>query len=318
MAKLISIGEALIDRLTYPDGRVLALPGGAPANVAVAVRKLGQKAMLITKVGEDSEGTLILDTLKPFQLDQQSILTTNAHQTTVAEVTVDADGQRTFHFDRRNAADLFITNEELPLSSFQPNDIFHYGSVDLVPSLTKEATLEGKRYAKNHDLLISFDPNLRFSLWPNESMLKETVLEHLYDVDILKLSDEELPFLFPNLNVKDAIQEIFSKHIQVFLYSKGGDGVSLYTNQGFELHLPAYPKHVIDTTGAGDGLLGGFLAKLLSSSVTKKSLVNNATILIEALKFANATAAIVCTRSGAIPSFPTVEEVNTWLKENRQ
>ena len=315
MAKLISIGEALIDRICYPDGRVMQLPGGAPANVAVAVRKLGQDAMLITKVGEDAEGKLILDTLAPFNLHQNSLLTTNTHNTTIAEVTVAKDGQRTFQFDRRNAADLFITSEELPRDVFHKNDIYHFGSVDLVPSLTKEATLEGKRYAQEHDLILSFDPNLRFALWPNETMLRDTVLEHMVGVDILKISDEELPFLFPNTSEKDTIKTIFQQKIRVLIYSKGAKGVSLYTDQGFEFHLPAYPKKVLDTTGAGDGLLGAFLSQLLAGNVTKDTLSHNATLLIEALKFANAAAAIVCTRPGAIPAFPHVEEVQQWIKE---
>lgn len=316
MAKLISIGEVLIDRLTYPDGSIKEIPGGAPTNVAVAVKKLNQDAMLITKIGEDSAGQLILETLQSFQLHLTSIRTTNAHQTTVADVRVHEDGQRSFQFDRRNAADLFITLDEMPLASFQPHDIYHFGSVDLVPSLTKDATLEGKRYARQHNLLISFDPNLRFSLWPNEEMLRQTVLEHLYDVDILKISDEELPFLVPDLSEADAIHFLFSQKVKVLIYSKGSKGVTLYTNLGFEFSLPAYPKKVMDTTGAGDGLLGAFLANVLTFHLTPETLTTDATLLVQALKFANAAAAIVCTRMGAIPAFPTLNEVQGWLKEN--
>jgi fructokinase len=316
VAKLISIGEALIDQLTYPDGHTVALPGGAPANVAVAVRQLGQDAMLITKVGEDENGRQLVQVLKDYNLDSASIFTTSAHQTTIAHVTVAHDGQRTFSFDRRNAADLFITRDELPLSSFLPHDIYHFGSVDLVPSLTKETTLEGKQYAKQHEVIIAFDPNIRLSLWPNQTMVKETVLDHLYEVDILKLSDDELPFLFSDVSEKEAIDKIFKNKVQVFLYSKGAKGVSLYTNQGFEFHLPSFAHDVVDTTGAGDALLGGFLAKLLALNVTQRTLTTNASYLIDALQYANAVAAIVCSRFGAMPSFPTDSEVTSWLKKH--
>lgn len=315
MGKLISIGEALVDRLTYPNGSIESLAGGAPANVAACVAYLGQASMLLTKLGDDEEGKLIHHKLASMNVDMRYVLVTNAHQTTIADVTIDEKGDRHFRFDRRNASDLFLTPEEIPFSIVEPEDILHFGSVDLVPSLMKDTTTLLLLDAKRKGAMLSFDPNLRFSLWPNEEQLKATVHEYMLGVDVLKVTLEELDFLFPNQPLRAQLDACFQAKIRVVIVSKGSEGVSLYTASGFETHLPSHPIKVIDTTGAGDGLMAGFLFQLLERNATKEQLLHDSSILLTSLKFANAVAALVCTKKGAIPAFPDFNTVQTFINK---
>ncbi len=313
MGKLISIGEALIDRITYPDGSVEMLAGGAPANVAACVAHLGQSAFLLTKLGEDDEGTHLYNKLASMNVDVRYVLRTSTHRTTVAQVTIDAQGDRHFQFDRRNASDLFFTRDDMPTDLLEPSDIFHFGSVDLVPSLMKEATIQGIMETKRQGALLSFDPNLRFALWPSEDALRATVLEHMIGVDILKVTEEELTFLFPNQSLPDQISACFAAKVTVVLVSKGDKGVSLYTESGFEHHERAHHVKVIDTTGAGDGLMAGFLYALLVNQESRDDLLHNGPLLIKSLRFGNAVAALVCTKKGAIPAFPSEPDVQKFI-----
>ncbi len=313
MGKLISIGEALIDRITYPNGSVEMFAGGAPANVAACVAHLGHSSFLLTKLGEDDEGNYLYNKLASMYVDMRYVLRTSAHRTTVANVTVDERGDRHFQFDRRNASDLFFTPEDMPNGVLDATDIFHFGSVDLVPSRMKDATIQGIMDAKRQGSLLSFDPNLRFSLWPSEDALRATVLEHMVGVDIFKVTEDELSFLFPNVPFQEQINQCFASKINLILVSKGEQGVSLFSLSGFEHHERAYHVKVIDTTGAGDALMGGFLYALLTKQATREDLLHNGPLLKEAIRFANAVAALVCTKKGAIPAFPNARDVHEFL-----
>jgi fructokinase len=307
MAKLISIGEALVDIIKLPGKPVIFSPGGAPANVACAVSNLGQEAVLLSKLGDDDNGKLILEALRMKGVHTDYILTTDAHQTTVANVLVDKKGQRTFTFDRRNSADLFYRFQELPLDIFNEGDILHFGTVDLVPSLMKDAHSYALIHARKKQMIISFDPNLRFTLWPNDESLKQTVFEFMYYADILKLTDDELSFLYPNLTIDETINKIFLTKVKVIIISKGSLGVSLYRQGKPAIDIPGIQVEVVDTTGAGDALIGSFLASLLDADAKKDSFYLQDDLLKKSLVFANKVAAYVCTKPGAIEAFPTRE-----------
>jgi fructokinase len=309
MAKLISIGEALIDQVKKGVKLIGRFTGGAPTNVAAMVAKLGQSSVLLTKIGDDDEGKMILETLRQLGVDTNHIKVTDAHDTTVAKVQVDKKGQRTFTFDRRNAADLFLTKEDIDPSLFESGDILHFGSVNLVPSLTRKAHEFAIDTAKKNDLILSFDPNLRFSLWPNPLALREAVKEFMIGVDIFKVTEEELNFIFPDMSIESAIEKVFQAKITWLILSKGDQGLVAYQAKQKPIVIKGNKVKVVDTTGAGDALIGALLTKLLAAGISKSKLTSSALKMKDYLTYANAVAALSTTKSGAIESFPSQDDL---------
>ena len=309
MAKLISIGEALIDQVKQGVKLIGRFTGGAPTNVAAMVAKLGQSSVLLTKIGDDDEGKMILETLRQLGVDTNHIKVTDAHDTTVAKVQVDKKGQRSFTFDRRNAADLFLTKEDIDPSLFESGDILHFGSVNLVPSLSRKAHEFAIDTAKKNDLMLSFDPNLRFNLWPNPLALREAVKEFMIGVDIFKVTEEELNFIFPDMSIESAIEKVFQAKITWLILSKGDQGLVAYQAKQKPIVIKGNKVKVVDTTGAGDALIGALLTKLLAAGISKSKLTSSALKMKDYLTYANAVAALSTTKSGAIESFPSQDDL---------
>jgi fructokinase len=309
MAKLISIGEALIDQVKQGVKLIGKFTGGAPTNVAAMVANLGQSSVLLTKIGDDDEGKMILETLRQLGVETNHIKVTDAHDTTVAKVQVDKKGQRTFTFDRRNAADLFLTKEDIDPSIFEAGDILHFGSVNLVPSLSRKAHEFAIDLAKKNNLILSFDPNLRFNLWPNPLALREAVKEFMLGVDIFKVTEEELNFIFPDISIEAAIEKVFQARITWLILSKGDQGLVAYQAKQKPIIIKGNKVKAIDTTGAGDALIGALLTKILSAGITKAKLATSALKMKEYLSFANDVAALSTTKSGAIESFPSQDDL---------
>lgn len=309
MPKLISIGEALIDQVKQGVKLVGKFAGGAPANVATLVASLGQKSILISKIGDDDEGKIILQTLQSKGVDVTQVRVTDSHDTTIAKVQVDKKGQRTFTFDRRNAADLFLMKEEIDSRLFEANDIFHFGSVNLVPSLSRKAHEYALDIARKNGLIISFDPNLRFNLWPSPIALRETVKEFMIGVDLLKVTEEELNFIFPDMTLEAAIEKVFQAKVTWLILSKGDQGLALYQAKQKPILIKGSKVKVVDTTGAGDALIGAFIVKILQAEISKSKLASSASKMKDFATFANNVAALSCTKSGAIDSFPSLEDL---------
>jgi fructokinase len=234
---------------------------------------------------------------------------TDAHDTTVAKVQVDKKGQRTFTFDRRNAADLFLTKEDIDPSLFEAGDILHFGSVNLVPSLSRKAHEFAIDLAKKNNLILSFDPNLRFNLWPNPLALREAVKEFMLGVDIFKVTEEELNFIFPDMSIEAAIEKVFQARITWLILSKGDQGLVAYQAKQKPIIIKGNKVKAIDTTGAGDALIGALLTKILSAGITKAKLATSALKMKEYLSFANDVAALSTTKSGAMESFPSQDDL---------
>ncbi len=309
MAKLISIGEALIDQVKQGVKLIGRFTGGAPTNVAAMVAKLGQSSVLLTKIGDDDEGKMILETLRTLGVDTNHVKVTDAHDTTVAKVQVDKKGQRTFTFDRRNAADLFLTKEDIDPTLFEEGDILHFGSVNLVPSLTRKAHEFAIDTAKRNGVILSFDPNLRFNLWPNPLALREAVKEFMIGVDIFKVTEEELNFIFPDMSIEAAIEKVFQAKITWLILSKGDQGLVAYQAKQKPMVIKGVKVKVVDTTGAGDALIGALLLKILASGISKAKLASSGLKMKEFLTYANDVAALSTTKSGAIESFPSLEDL---------
>lgn len=310
--KLISIGECLIDEMHYPGrgSNIENMPGGAPANVAVCNAQLGGRSVLLTKLGQDAQGEFLIGVLQEKKVDTTHIVLTDAHVTTKAIVHIDKKGERSFKFDRRNSADLFFQTNEVPLSIFEAGDVLHFGSVDLVPSLMKDATSFAIRNAKQKGLFISFDVNLRFPLWPSEDRLRQTVKEFLLGVDVLKFSENELRFIYPNVQEKDAVNDLLeNQKVRILLISRGANGVSLFTSKNKPIDVKGNKVKVVDATGAGDALMGAFLHQLLLSGTKKDKLTSSPNDLKKWLTFANQVATYVVTKPGAIPAMPTLADL---------
>ena len=197
--KLCVIGEALIDFIPQRKGCALKdvegftrVAGGAPANVAGAAARLGVPAMVLTQLGADAFGDYIIQSLKGSGIDTSHILQTKEHDTSLSFVSLREDGNRDFKFYRRTAADLQYSPDNITEDILDDCGMVHFCSVSLVDSPMKEAHRKLLDLATEKGILISFDPNLRLSLWNDDEALKRAVLEFLPYADILKLSDEEL------------------------------------------------------------------------------------------------------------------------------
>ena len=315
MAKLVSIGEILIDltqvgvtELGIPQ--FVANPGGAPANAAVAAAKLGADAGFIGCVGRDAFGAFLRSTLVSQGVDTAGLVETDQAPTTLAVVSVDSTGERSFQFYRKPGADICLEEAMLDKSLLDSAKILHFGSVSLTADPSRAATMAAVRYAKVRGALITYDPNYRANLWQDEETAVEAMRRPLPLVDVLKISDEETALLSGFSDPEEAAEVLEAQGISLVLVTLGADGV-LYRFRGKTGRVPGFATKVADTNGAGDTFFGAVL-----SALTEKSLVElEEEEMREILKLANCAASITTNRPGAIPAMPTLQEVMDKLKE---
>lgn len=318
--KLCGIGEALIDFIPEVKGQRLKdvpsftrVAGGAPANVVGAVTKLGISSKFLTKLGDDPFGDYIVEVLDQAGIDTSNIERDQEGETALAFVSLAADGNRDFKFYRKNSADLRYNVEDIPTDVLDDCGMIHFCSVDLVESPMKQAHKKLIDMAIAQNVKVSFDPNLRFSLWDDLDQLKETVNEFLDYADIIKISDEELEFITGYTDIKDAVPGLLSKRAKYVVYTKGKDGAEVYTKDGV-VEASGYTVDVRDTTGAGDSFIGAFLYCLLRDEVEDLNSVSKET-LHSYLDFANAYAANTTTKEGALAAMADAQEVEAWMAQ---
>lgn len=321
MGKLFSIGEVLIDFIPLQKGAALKdvlaferAPGGAPANVAAAVAKYGQAAALISKLGKDAFGDFLVEKLVEAGVETDKVYRTREANTGLAFVSLKENGERDFSFYRNPSADLLLSEEEIEPAWFQAGDILHFCSVDLVESPMKQAHKKAITAASDSGGLVSFDPNVRLPLWENPEECRMAILEFLPTADIIKVSDEELEFITGIKDESEAIQSLFVGNVKVVVYTKGAAGADLFLkDEKFE--SSGYSVEPVDTTGAGDAFIGGFLYQLLELQANpanvEKVLRCNQT---EILRFANASGALTTTGKGAISALPNKREVEEFIE----
>ncbi|MBC5628128.1 carbohydrate kinase [Clostridium sp. NSJ-6] len=320
MSKVIAIGEALIDFIPTVKGQELKnvesftrVPGGAPLNVVSAVCKLGGDGIMLTKLGQDAFGDIIIDTVKPLGVDISRILRTSKANTALAFVSLKENGERDFSFYRNPSADMLLAEEEIVEDDFKPGDILHFCSVSLIDAPIKNAHRKAIEFAKNNNCIVSFDPNIRLPLWESPEKCREAILEFLPLANIVKVSDEELEFITGIKDEKEAINSLFVGSVNVVIYTKGVNGAEFITSNN-KYFAPSYKVEVEDTTGAGDSFIGAILYKISSQNITLDDLVSlDKNIVENILDFANRTAAITVSRKGAIGALPTFEEVEKML-----
>ncbi len=271
-----ALGEILIDFI--PDGtdamgdiRLLRKPGGAPLNFLAAVASGGFRTALIGKVGRDLPGDFLRRTVQRCGIDSTRLLTDDTHNTTLAFVELDASGDRQFSFYRAHGADRQITRAEVDADLIRASRIFHFGSLSLTDEPSRDATQYAVRLAKESGCTITYDPNYRSPLWPDEAQAVEQMSDLLPFVDILKISVEELAMLSGKAEMADGVQAMHSKGIRLVLVTDGARGAYV-SMDGACVHIPPYPAQTVDTTGAGDIFFGTFVRAMLSSGVRMQNM----------------------------------------------
>jgi fructokinase len=309
---LYCIGEALIDFIpggAMNDGTPLLapMPGGATANTAVAAAKLGARSSFIGTVGDDGYGRMLADVLSGYGVLTDHLHMTQSACTTLAFVTLSPDGDREFTFARKPGADMMLSEDDIPDGLFGKDDILHFGSLGLVPgSPSAKAHMKAIKMAKAAGSLVSFDPNVRLPLWDDHEELKYIILGYLSFADIVKVSSDEMPFIFGTDEEVAVAMHCFAKGASVLFVTRGKDGAAVYT-QSFSSGVPGRPDKAVDTTGAGDAFNGAMLSRFLGKSFEDCLKPDN---LSETLKFANAAGSFSVTRKGAMAGSPTAEEMS--------
>lgn len=314
--KLVAIGEALIDFIPSEKGcsfddvtSFFPAVGGAPANVCGAFSRLGGRSAFLTQLGDDPFGHKIERYLKATGIDTSGVVFTDKANTALAFVSLDGNGDRTFSFYRNPSADMLYDKGMVPEDVFEDAFALHFCSVSLGDFPMKEAHRKAIEIASSKGCLISFDPNLRFPLWKDPSDLKAAVDEFLPVADILKVSDEELEFITGESDIGKALPVLFKGNVKLVLYTCGADGAYAITKKT-RAFAGSVKCDVVDTTGAGDASVGSFLWKLMLAGTDRNNIEDlSEGELSEALTFMSEYCAISVGGKGAIPSYPSLEQV---------
>lgn len=319
MKTLCAIGEALIDFIPNETGVRLKdvsgfqrAAGGAPANAAGAVGRLGGHVRFLTKLGKDAFGDYIVSCLDQCHVETDHIIRTDEYDTALAFVSLAGDADRDFKFYRRTAADLQYDPKDMDDRVLDDCGCIHFCSVSLVESPMKQAHKKLIKQALEKKVCISFDPNLRLSLWKNDLACRETIREFLPYADILKLSDDELFFITGYETIEEALPMLFSGRCEFLLYTMGKKGARLYRRLAAPLEVSGIAIHVVDTTGAGDSFIGAFLYCLLADEVPDFEKIDDHR-LQQYLTFANAYAACTASRKGALANLADRTEFQAFL-----
>jgi len=317
MKDIVTIGEILIDLTSTGREEDIpvykANPGGAPANVAVAAARLGADTAFIGKVGDDFYGEFLKKTLENNNVDTSYVLTDANARTTLAVVSVSEDGERSFSFYRKNCADTLLSSDEIDTGLLGNTHFLHFGSVSLTDEPSRSATIFAAKKAKELGAAITYDPNYRANLWNSEAEAVGQMRSVLGMVDILKISDEELPLLTGTDDAEKGTLYLFEKYnIPLILLTLGPDGA--YFRRGEETgKAEGFSVKVADTNGAGDTFFGAFLSRMVRFGCKFPSELSSEQ-LYESVRTANLAASLTTSRHGAIPAMPDLAELETKLK----
>ncbi|RHR21898.1 carbohydrate kinase [Clostridium sp. AF19-22AC] len=313
---VIAMGELLIDftmngQSEQGNGLFEACPGGAPCNVLAMLNKLGKKTAFLGKVGKDQFGVLLKNTLDQTGIDTSNLKMDADVNTTLAFVHTFPDGDREFSFYRNPGADMMLTEDDVDPEFLNKARLFHFGTLSMTHEGVRKATEKALDTAKENGLLISFDPNLRPPLWSSLELAKEQMEYGFQFCDILKISDNEIQFVSGKEDYDEGIQYLQEKyHIPLILLTLGKDGSRAYY-KGMRVERSGFTMNTIETTGAGDTFCGSSLNYILEHGIDNLTEEE----LGEMLTFANAAAAVITTRKGAIRAMPEKEEVMSVIGE---
>ncbi|KAK7278351.1 hypothetical protein RJT34_23379 [Clitoria ternatea] len=315
-ALVISFGEMLIDFVPDTSGVSLAesgafikAPGGAPANVACAISRLGGNAAFIGKVGDDEFGRMLVDILKKNNVNTDGVCFDTEARTALAFVTLRKDGEREFMFYRNPSADMLLKESDLNMGLIKQAKIFHYGSISLISEPCKSSHLAAMKAAKEGGVLLSYDPNVRLPLWPSPEAARSGIKSIWFEADFIKVSDDEVNFLTQGDPEKEeVVMSLWHDKLKLLLVTDGEKGCRYFT-KNFKGRVNGFSVKAVDTTGAGDSFVGA----LLTAVARDTSIFEIEPKLREALTLANACGAICTTQKGAIPALPTAEEASKFI-----
>lgn len=321
MLDVIAIGEVLIDftpanRNKEKNEQFICNPGGAPANVAAILARLGSRAALVSKVGRDYFGSLLQEALLSSGVDASMLSFTDEANTTLAFVHLNNEGDRSFSFYRKPGADTYLQPEDISFDRIESCRMLHFGSVSMTHEPARTTTKMTVERAKAAGALISFDPNIRIDLWENDEAAKQCIQWGLNYADILKVSEEELYFITGKTDVKEGALALRSQfNIALIVVTLGAKGC-YFRSSDHDGYVPGFSVQAVDTTGAGDAFMGSLLYNILKSEHSLQQLDKQQ--IMSMLTFANAGGALVTTRKGALQSMPTANEINELIESTKQ
>jgi fructokinase len=318
MFDVIACGELLIDFVATESGVTLAqapafkkAAGGAPANVAVGIARLGYRAGFMGQVGDDDFGHFLAGTLAEAGVDTGGLRFTSEARTALAFVSLRADGERSFVFYRHPSADMLWRPADVDAAYAGNTRVFHYGSISLIGEPSRSATLTALEHARRSGALISYDPNLRLALWSSGEAARTGMLSGWHYADVIKVNEEELEFLTGESNLALAARQLWHNRLRLLTVTRGEAGCAYFVPDGAG-EVSGFQVEVVDTTGAGDGFMAGLLAGLLDAGLSWDEAA-----LRRALRLGNAVGALTTTQRGAIPALPTRSAAETLMRETR-
>ena len=320
MYDVVALGELLIDFIqngSSQNGNLLfeANPGGAPCNVLAMLKRLGYRTAFIGKVGDDSFGKMLGETIQKTGISAEGLVYDNNVNTTLAFVHSLENGDRDFSFYRNLGADIMLTEQEINKKLIEGCRIFHFGSLSLTDEPAETATKKAVAFAKEAGKLISFDPNYREQLWKNEEQAKEAIWYGISACDILKIADNEIKWVTGSDDYDEGMRMIKERSkAKLINVTLGCQGSLAYYKDRKVCGKAFLSDKTIDTTGAGDTFCAGVLSFVLEHGLYDLKEVD----LEEMLTFANAAASIVTTRKGALPSMPDKEEIDSLIWGSRK
>ena len=311
---VVCFGELLIDFVALESGVTVGeasgfvkAPGGAPANVAAAVAKLGHGCAFLGQVGDDPFGHHLEEVMRGIGVNTAGLRFSQDARTMLAFVSLAAGGERSFVFYRHPSADMTMRPEDVALDLIDTARIFHFGSITLISEPSRSATLAAVNHALARGLIVSYDPNLRLSLWSDADSARAGLLSGLDYAHFVKISDDEVLFLTGG----DDPTPLWRDQMHLIAVTYGEKGARLYTRTE-SFFVPGFSVESVDTTGAGDGFVAGILVSLLEQGGFAGM---TAETIPAALRFANAVGAMATLQKGAIPALPTRAAVEAFLKD---
>lgn len=311
MPDVITHGEMLIDFVPTVNGVTLAdapsfvkAPGGAPANVAVGLARLGVSSGFMGQVGDDAFGHLLARTLSENGVDVSGLKFSAEARTALAFVSLHADGERDFMFYRHPSADMLYRPADVDAGGIRSAKAFHFGSISLIGEPARGATLHAVGVAREAGLLITYDPNLRLPLWPSPQAARDGIMLGWRLAQVIKLSEAELAFLGGGDDPRPSTHRLWHPELRLLVVTLGSRGCRVMTPH-FSADVPGFSVDAVDTTGAGDGFMAGLLKGLLE----RPEAGGDEGRLVDVCRYANAVGALTTTRRGAIPALPTAEQV---------
>jgi fructokinase len=315
MAQIVCVGDLLIDFVPTVTGTGLVdapafqkAPGGAAANVAVGLARLGVASAFMGMVGEDRFGHFLADTLAGAGVDIAPLRFTTEARTALAFVSLRADGEREFMFYRHPSADMLFTPDAVDQGAIDAARALHFDSISLASANPRASSLFAADRARAAGHFVTYDVNLRLPLWPDAASARGGILEGLAKAQVVKLSDDELEFMTGSRDPA-GVRALWHDGLRLLTLSRGSAGSTWFTRTA-QNDVPTFKVQAVDTTGAGDGFMAGLIAGLLAEPEAP----DQPTRLDRLCRFANAVGALTTLQRGAIPALPTRAAVETFLE----